>query len=189
MSARLDIYTAISDALSGIEEIKTVELHNSQFDNEATERPHQYPFCTIEFSDMAWDVTQQRAPVNTSVGNVTHQQQGLFLMTVHVGFQSLKDETLSFLDLDPILTKVYRSLNGLSGETFGVIKRVSEEQDIDHGSVIVWNMNFSVAAFECGVADEDLEDATDGGAITIGLEIDADLDIDNQIIRTGDGNE
>jgi hypothetical protein len=184
MSLRSDLFTAIYNALIAIDDINTVELYNSQFDNESTERPHKYPFCAIEFSDMQWTETQQAT--GGQYANVTNQQKGLWIITIHIAFQSLKDETASWSDIYPVVDNVYYALNMLDGNTFGAMKRTSEEQDIDHDGVIVWKMNFTCPVMECGIED-DKEDATDGGSTEITLEIQKDLDIDNIIIRTGDG--
>ena len=103
---------------------------------------------------------------------------------LHLGFSHLEDETVSFPLISPIIDKVYFAVQLLKGDFYSPLLRVSETQDTDHDRVIDWQMGFGTKLDQCGELDTSLTKITGG---TLDVEVDADLDIDNDIIRTGDG--
>ena len=179
MSVKLNLYNDIVTALDGVTEIKTKGIFNNQFDREEEEMAKAYPCCFIEFANIGWTQTQQR-PI--SKVNVQKQQRADdFIITIHIGFEDLQDETANFIDIDPIIQKVYLALQDLTGEYYSVLNRVAERQDTDHNNVIVWQMDFETMLEEVG-EEADLTKVAGG---TLELEITKDLKIDNDIIRTG----
>lgn len=188
MSAKLDIFNDIVTEIRKITEIETVELWNSQLVNEDRETSFNFPAVFIEFADIPWPSTNQPTPKLGGEGDVTKQQKGAgALITLHIAFSQLENETVSFPIISPIIDKVYFAVQGLQGlgsNFYGPLLRVAERQDVDHDRVIDWQMDFMTMMFECGELDTSLTKIIGG---TLDVEVDADLDIDNDIIRTGDG--
>lgn len=185
MSAKLDIFNDIVTALDSIAELETVELWNSQFANEDREKPFNYNAVFVEFSEIAWTTTNQTPSRSGSEGDVSKQQKGdETLIMLHIAFSQLDNETISFPIISPIIDKVYLAVQGLNGEFYGPLLRVAERQDTDHDRVIDWQMDFNTMIFECGELDDALTEIPGG---TLELELDKDLDIDNPVIRSGDG--
>lgn len=187
MSAKLDIFNDIVTELEEVSEIETIGIWNNQFDNEAEEISFNFPAVFVEFADIPWISTNQHPSRSGSQGNIAKEQKAPgTLITLHIGFSELKDETKSFPDIDAILDTVYFKIQGLGAnkDFYSALLRVAERQDTDHNRVIDWQMDFSTEMFQCGELDEDL---TKIDARTLDLETDIDLDIDNDVIRTGDG--
>lgn len=182
MSVKLDIYNAIETSIrSLVTNIETVELWNSQIENEETELPHVYPAVFVEFQEMKWDITKQ-TPIRST--NVEKEQQGNFTVNCHVCFSQLENETTSFALIDTTIENIYYAVHGLEGAYYSPLKRVSEIQDINHGRIIHW-----ILSFECGVQQPGQAKSTlvlvSGG--TLVPDISKNIDIDSIIIRTGDG--
>lgn len=186
MSAKLDIFNDIKAAIKAkVPEIETIELWNSQLTNEDREIPFNYNAVFIEFADIPWTSTNQTPSRLGSEGDVSKQQKGDgALIMLHIAFAPLENETVSFPIISPIIDKVYFAIQGLNGEFYGPLLRVAERQDTDHDRVIDWQMDFNTMMFECGKLDDTLTEISGG---TLKLELDKDLDIDNPVIRTGDG--
>ncbi|KKN24456.1 hypothetical protein LCGC14_0894810 [marine sediment metagenome] len=185
MSAKLDIFNDIVTALAAVTEIETIELWNSQLTNEDREIPFNYNAVFIEFADIPWTTTNQQPSRLGSEGDVSKQQKGDgALITLHIAFSPLQDETVSFPIISPIIDKVYFAVQGLDNNFYGPLLRVAERQDTDHDRVIDWQMDFNTMIFECGELDDSLTEIPGG---TVDVDVNVDLDIDNDIIRTGDG--
>ena len=58
------------------------------------------------------------------------------MITLHIGFSKLEDQTQSFIDNDPILEKVYFAIQELQGEFYTPLLRIAERQDTDHDRVM-----------------------------------------------------
>jgi len=192
MSVKLDIFNDIVTAVEAIVDINsvkvinTVELWNSQLENEDDEKPFNYPAVFIEFGEIPWTSTNQQPSALGSQGNVTKEQKGEdSLIIIHIAFSQLEDETVSFPIIDAVIDEVYFAIQGLFvDQKYSPILRVAERQDTDHDRVIDWQMDFVTTMFQCGQADDTLVEIV-GGTVTLVLT--KDLDIDNDIIRTGDG--
>ena len=185
MSSKLDIFNDIVTEVKKISDIQTVELWNSQLVNEDKETAFNYPAVFIEFADIPWTSTNQQPSKLGGEGDVTKQQKGGgALITIHIAFSQLENETVSFPKISPIIDKVYFAIQKLSGTFYGPLLRVAERQDTDHDRVIDWQMDFNTMMFECGELDTSLTKITGG---TLAVEVNAELDIDNDKIRTGDG--
>lgn len=192
MSVKLDIFNDIVTAVEAIVDINnvkvinTVELWNSQLENESDEKPFNYPAVFIEFAEIPWTSTNQQPSTLGNVGNVTKEQKGVdSLIIIHIAHSQLEDETISFPIIDVVNDKVYFAIQGLFvNQKYSPILRVAERQDTDHDRIIDWQMDFLTTMFQCGEADNTLVEIV-GGTITLVLT--KDLDIDNDTLRTGDG--
>ena len=150
MSAKLDIFNDIITELKNISDIETIELWNSQLDNENKEIPFNFAAVFIEFADIPWTSTNQQTPRLGTKGNVSKQQKGEgALITLHIAFSQLEDETVSFPLIEPIIEKVYFAIQALKGEFYSPLLRTAERQDTDHDRVIDWQMDFNTTLFQC----------------------------------------
>lgn len=184
MSAKLDIFNDIVTELEKISEIETIELWNNQLDNENKEISFNFPAVFIEFADLPWTSTNQQPSRLGTEGNVSKQQKGIgALIILHIAFAPLEKETVSFPIISPIIDEVYFAVQGLQGTFYSPLLRIAERQDTDHDRVIDWQMDFNTTMFECGELDTTLKEI-DAGTIDVIPEI--DLDIDNDVIRSGD---
>lgn len=189
MSVKLDIFNDIVTAIGTLPEIHTVELWNSQLDNMNKETSFNFPAVFIEFADIPWTTTNLQPPSLGAKGNVTKEQKGdNALITLHIAFSQIEDETVSFPLIDPIIEKVYFKIQGLTKtDKYKPLLRVAERQDTDHERVIDWQMDFMTLIFQCGELDTDLK-KIDGGVIDLTLTRDLDIETATQKgIRTGDG--
>ena len=185
MSAKLDIFNDIVTEIRKITDIETVELWNSQLVNEDKETSFNFPAVFIEFADIPWTSTNLKPSKLGGEGDVTKQQKGAgALITLHIVFSQLENETVSFPIISPIIDKIYFAIQGLTGTFYGPLLRVAERQDTDHDRVIDWQMDFNTMMFECGELDADLT-KIDAGVLDV--ELNVDLDIDNDVVRSGDG--
>lgn len=192
MSVKLDIFNDIVTAVEAIVDINsvrvinTVELWNSQLENMNTETSFNFPAVFIEFAEIPWTSTNQQPSTLGPQGNVTKEQKGVgALVMIHIGHSQLDDETVSFPVIDAVNDKIYFAIQGLfKNEKYSPLLRTTEIQDVDHERVTDWQMGFLTTMFQCGEKDGTLI-KIDGGTITLVLA--KDLDIDNDIIRTGDG--
>ena len=151
-----------------VPELENVRLYNSQFDNENVETAFNYPVAFIEFSAIDYvDSSQQLQDINIE-------------MTVHVGFKSYEDESVDFWD---VLQNIFVSLNQYSTTTIDPLVRIREVHDLDHNNVIVWQQVWKTKIIDCD--DYIKKDQQSAGAVEI--VVNGDLDIDNLILRTGDG--
>lgn len=149
--------------------IKHILLYNSQFDNEKREDAILYPNCFVELSQISWTSQTQG------------QQRGDVDITIHVGMERYQRESDTTW---ATIQEVFLALQGFAvGVLFAPLNRIEEIQDIDHDQVIVWKMIFKTSLTEC---DSDTRAGLDETTIT-DLCILTDFDIDNPVIRTGDG--
>ena len=187
MSVKLDIFNDIVTEVGKIAEIETVELWNSQLENESDEKPFNFPAVFIEFPEIPWTATNQKPSTLGPQGNVTKEQKGVgSLVTLHISFSQLEDETISFPLIDPIIDKVYFKIQGLfKNEKYSPLLRVAERQDTDHDRVIDWQMDFLTTMFQCGELDTTLTQIP-GGTVDVETTVDLDIEPDTQTgIRTG----
>ena len=165
-----DIFLSIrKQVLDQVKEINHMLLFNNQFDRDNEEEAFSYPNCFFEYVQLIWN------------GNIKQTQTGETQIKLHLGFERYETESLTIFDT---IQKVYLALQGFSDTNlFTGLQRIEEEQDTDHDQVIVWTITFSTQITDC----EANPDATKQQIIIGDLEIIKKLDIDNPIIRTGDG--
>lgn len=180
-SSRLAIKDQIETLIGTISNVKTFEIWNSQIDHEDEEHPIVYPAVFLEYSVMDWNPQTFQ-----QVQNYTPQQEGQFEITLHCCFETLADNITYFDNMDSVLDEIYRAVTGQLDDNIINWMRIRELQDINHDGVQDWQMLFVSGVTDGGVS-MDLVDATDGGLVTIDIEILKEIDIDNIIIRTGDG--
>jgi hypothetical protein len=164
----IDIKTRLETELGA--SVKTVGLFNNQFNNESTEKAFDYPAIFIEFSSV---------PYTTEGFGI---QKGEIEFILHIGSKDFRKD-INFLDLTQ---NAYLALQGFSGDYFNSINRIFEEQDTDHDSVLVWQITFNCLLTDC-LANK-WDKLTEKPAPTT-LVVQRDLDIDNDVVRTGDGDD
>lgn len=183
-SILLIMFEAIETALSELLTAKTIhsiEVFNAQTDFESEERPRKYPFVMI---DMSIDWNKAEAGNRYTPTNKFKQppQKGMMTITVHVVFSNLRHETLSFKETEAIRFEIHRAINNLQDEYFTKLQRQSTLLDSSHNRVFDLISTYQCEVEEPGLIDANLETVTDPELI-----VNRNIDIDNEIIRTGDG--
>jgi hypothetical protein len=185
MSVKLDIYTDIKAKLaSDVTAIKDTLIWNGQIDAEKKEKAKAYPLVYIEFSNMSWDITKLNTGRIGTTGGLKTEQSGKFIVTIHIVFWRLEDETMAFSLIDTIIENVFFAILKLDGTYYGPLLRIAERQDVNHDNVIDWQIDFSCGAFQSAQVDIDLTEVPGG---TLDVSLTRTIDIDNDTIRTGDG--
>jgi hypothetical protein len=162
----IDVKSKLETDLSGV--VFKVDLYNNQFEHEPEERPFKYPAVFIEFSSIEY------------FDGTSGVQKCELEMTLHCGFHSLVD-TISFLDTIQLIAQ---SIHKFGGDYFAPFIRISENMDVNHDNVTVWQI-----VFRTSLTDENSIVTRDQILTTIDtLELTRDIDIDNIVIRSGDGN-
>lgn len=123
----VQLYKDIRYQLEEVCDIKYVRLFNNQFERENVENPFLYPCAFIEFKP------SQYRDLLLGV------QQFDMVVTIHVGFESYKDEDTEVLELKQ---KVYFALQRLQSGYFSLLTRVEERQNFDHPNVQVYEIDF-----------------------------------------------
>ena len=155
--------------------IKWVRLFNNQFDksnaDEGNEQAFPYPCVFIEFpSDNPM----------TSSGSGAKRLQ--VLVRVHIGFISYKLEDTTIFD---VAEEVQIALEGYTTDGITPLTYLGQNMDYDHDNVYIYSFDF-----ETQWSDEtkwEKKDAITIAENTLSLTLNTDLDIDDIVIRTGDG--
>ena len=167
--SKLILFDAIDARLvSEVSSVTLVQLWNNQVANEDQEEARPSPMVYIEMSSIEW--------VELEMG----YQQGEVTITVRVVVEKYATDDRTFLTL---VDEVYAALQLYTTDDFSPIKRISERQDSDHENLIVWEADYTTVLVDVQAYTERDFTTVTGTA----LEITGDLDIDNEIIRTGDG--
>ena len=173
-----ELYLGIKAQLEAtVPELKTIRLFNNQFahSNNETGKDEQaflYPCCFIEF--MSIDFTTSTTLLQSFTG----------IIRLHIGFESYNLEDLDVLTLKQ---KIYTKLSGFqvsSIKTFGKMIRLHEETDTDHDNIYIYIQDYQMSGKDCEFSSRDTNVEV---APPIALELPTVLDIDNVVIRTGDG--
>lgn len=166
--SKLHLYNEIdARILSEVPEINLVQLWNNQIDNEEREEARAFPLCFIEFSSITWlELTKGL-------------NEAEIIITIRTAIERYQTDDRTFLTL---VDKVYKALQLFSHPCFTPLKRVAERQDIDHDNCIVWETDFLTR-----LVDGEAYTDEDKPSVTASLNLSVDLDIDNDVIRTGDG--
>jgi hypothetical protein len=119
--SQLIVFNQLKQTLSSIKGIKHVGLWNNQFERENQENAFLYPCCFIEFNNSGFrDLLQ----------GVQHFDSTI---TIHLGFESYKDEDTFILQLKQ---DVYKAIHTLQcGISASKLLRVDERQNFDHANV------------------------------------------------------
>lgn len=190
-SIQLILFEQIETALSALLSagtIGSVEIYNNQMDSEGAsrERPHKYPLVAIEM------ITEWMGnKVTSDQFNIQSPQQGNCQLIIHVIDHFLNNETETFIRTETIRQKVFRALNYLSytySETnviycaFTPLIRVRSNVDHDHDNMLDFTTEFRTELTEAGYR------AVTQSATVTDIELTKTIDIDEQNIRTGDGD-
>lgn len=171
-----DIYNGlVARLLANVPELKTVRLFNNQFnhsnnEDQRNEQAFLYPCALIEFSEIEYQTQTQLIQSYTGV------------VRLHIGFESYKLEDTDVLALKQ---NIYKNIHGFqvsTVKTFGKFLRLRETMDTDHDNIMVYIQDYQLSG-----KDTDFVDTSSTVVPPIELEITRDLDIDNSVIRTGDG--
>jgi len=119
--SQLVVYSELKTALSTIQGLKTIGLWNNQFERENEENSFLYPCCFIEFNNSNFKDLLQGV------------QQFDSVLTLHLGFESYKDEDTFILQLKQDVYKVVHTLQ--CGVSASKLLRVEERQNFDHDNV------------------------------------------------------
>lgn len=142
-------------------------LFNDQFNQEKKETAFRFPATFVELTSIDY-----RSETNGS-------QKIDLEFAIIVGFHALRD-TLDILD---IIQEISLSLHGFAGDYFSNISRIRSTPDGFHDNVTVWKIFFKTT-----LTDElTFNPRQLVLAGTPGVVINRNLDIDNPIIRSGDG--
>ena len=162
------LFTDIKARVQTNASIKHVALFNSQYTHEKEEKVFKFPAVFIEFSQMDFR--------GEGLGTEKMDAQ----ITFHVCFRQLTED-LSFMDT---IQSVSKSLHKWSEDYFTPLQRITEEMDTDHDNVFVWKL-----IFKTSVTDENSINTSDLVLINDErtIEVVKILDIDNDVIRSGDG--
>jgi hypothetical protein len=184
MSVKLDIFNDIHSRIhSQVAAIKEVYIWNGQIEAESEEQAKAYPLVYVEFSSMNWDSTSLKPVRIGTKGNYKNEQKGTFVVTLHVVFWKLTDETTAFADIDATIELVMFAILGLGATAtyYTPLLRISERQDTSHDNIIDWQIDFNCGVSQCTQADTSV---LIPGA-TLAVTVTSTIDIDNDIIRAG----
>jgi hypothetical protein len=172
----LDIKTKIE---SDCPEIKLVRLFNNQFErsnnddeNLNDEQAFPYPCAFIEFPE-------DNEPISSGYG----ARRLNVLVRVHIGFESYLLEDTDVFD---IANSVYQALDGWKASASNEFQYEAQRMDYNHNNVYVYQYDFrTVYADDSNYIKDKLTLKNTSNT----LKLNVNLDIDNAIIRTGDGVE
>lgn len=121
MAAQKDLFNLIKTDLVALTGIKHVALWNNQLANERQENPFLYPAIFIEFT-------------NDNFNGLTNGvQQWDLLVTLHLCFESYKDEDINILDLKE---QVFAAIHKKQYTNFASqMLRIDDEENFDHPNV------------------------------------------------------
>ena len=137
--SQLIIFNELKAQLTAIAGIKHVALWNNQLEHENEENPFLYPCLFIEFTN------------ENFVDLASGVQQFDSLITLHLGFESYKDEDTSILTLkDLVYSTVHTTQNNTESSK---LLRVGEVQNFDHPNVQLYEIQFKTTIKDFG-ADE-----------------------------------
>jgi hypothetical protein len=190
-SIQLILFEQIVTALAALKtsgDIKGIEIYNNQVDAEGASRgrAYTYPFVAVE---MGTDWSGNKVTSDSFI--LQSPQQGTCTVVIHVIDQFKDYETETFVRVETVRQKVFRALNmlaytytegGVKYAAFTPLIRVRSNVDHDHDNMIDFTTEFRTELTEAG-----LRAATSTVAVT-DIELTKQIDIDNDNIRTGDGD-
>lgn len=148
--SQLVIFNKLKEQLSLIEGIKHVALWNNQFERENEENAFLYPCCFIEFNNSNF--------VNLTLG----VQQFDSVITIHLGFESYKDEDTFILQLKQDVYKVVHTLQ--CGVSASKLLRIDERQNFDHDNIQDYQTDYKTT-----IKDADASPSTLSATPTLAL--------------------
>jgi len=172
-----EIYLKIKDRIEAdVTEFQTVRLFNNQFErsnNDSAdfndEQAFAYPCLFVEFPG-------ENEQISAGAG----VQYLDVLVRIHIGYESYALEDLNVFDLKD---KVIKALFNLAGDEFTPLTYEAQRTDSNSNNVYIYQIDYRTRYEQSlNYIDNDkvsLEDYT--------LVLTKNLDIDNEVIRTGDG--
>jgi hypothetical protein len=162
--------------------IGSVEVFNSQIDFESKERARIYPFVAIQIT-VEWEKPKVRSTDNENRKITQQEQNGICTVTIHHVFQSLKNETTAFKECEPIRHLVHRAVNEINdGNYYSKLLRITTLDDSSHDRV--FDM---MSIYQCGVTEPAYYDNKGKTKTDVTSNITTNLDVDDETIRSGDG--
>lgn len=157
--------------------IKYVKLFNNQFlhsNNDNVDKNDQeafpYPCCFIEFPG-------DNQPSSSGYGAKRLEVQ----VRLHIGFVSYKLEALDVFD---VAAEVQEAIENWGTDGITPLTYLSQRMDHDHDNVYIYTFDFMTNwSDDTAYVKRDLIE----NEVNRTLEANIDLDIDNIVIRTGDG--
>lgn len=169
MSAYRTLYDKVFEALETIEEIKTVQDYNAQYEDDDQYAVVKYPACYVETGTVEWN-----KDMNSFYDKATDPQTGTADIMVHVVIKTLKGFDKATKDsYFTIIDKVVNTLQKLqSGNTytgtFTTLMRVAEEYNVPNRQ-----LRSAILTFETQLTDifEERDTVTETLDATIVLDI------------------
>ena len=163
-----EFYQTIADRLqTQIPDIKTIEPFNKQIENEKTEKPFRFPAVFFEFTNLNFR------------SEATGTQKIDTEFELHVATSDLRPN----FELWDLCETISIALQNFSGDNFSDITQRNAIPDNDHDRVNVWRLTFG-----CTITDvSKLKQNNQIIATGLTLSVTRDLDIDNLIVRSGNG--
>ena len=160
------VYTDIKERIEEITSINLVTAFNGQYLNTQREQGYNYPVAFIEFNNIEY--VQQPQQIQKFDADCI----------IHIVYNSYEFEPLGFYDVRDL---IFLKLQGFRPENCSEMYRISEQTDIDHDALYIYKMTFKVSGIDVVAnTDNNLTSHT----VTI-LTLTKDLEIDNNLIRTG----
>lgn len=180
-SALLEIFQVIKSKIeSEVSEINSIEIWNDQMGNQPNERARDYPYVGLEMS-IAWNGPMAKTQLTDGSGLLLALQKGSATIMVHVCFDHLENETVSFEEQEPIRHKVFRAISMINDtDIIQGMSRVESSTPPSHDMLSDYPTIFTCSVQEFALIDEQQK-------VTATVDIQGSLDIDNDIIRTGNG--
>lgn len=148
MSAKIELYTLVKDAVEAIADVSYFGKFNNQFETEDREHALPYPCVLFEFTDIAWQPSML-IPFNAQ--GTQQQKTESLQFTLHIAYWDHRDENDKYLSLLDIVDKVYRALANIDSDSVNPLQRVSEGDDSNHTEPIVWRTTFATMLTEKGI--------------------------------------
>jgi len=173
-----NIYLGIKSRLeTDVTQLQTVRLFNNQFERSNNdnsdlndEQAFAYPCCFIEFINDAPMISQGAGAKRLEVE-----------VRLHIGFESYELEDLDIFDL---VESIQVALDGYSTIYFSPLTYLAQRTDYNHNNIYIYQLEYS-CIYEDSSSYIKNNTITKNAPHTLSVTI--DLDIDNDIIRTGDG--
>ena len=170
-----NIYLGIKARLeSQVAELQTIRLFNNQFERSNNENGDEqafaYPCCFIEFFNDAPMISQGAGAKRLDVE-----------VRLHIGFESYE---LEDLDIFNLVEKIQIALDGYSTTSFTPLTYLAQRNDYNHNNIYIYQLEYA-CIYEDDSSYIKNNTVTSNAPHTLNLTV--DLDIDNDIIRTGDG--
>lgn len=144
--SQLVVFNELKQRLKTIQGIKHVALWNNQFEREREENAFLFPCCFIEFN-------------NSNFKDLLNGvQQFDSIVTIHLGFESYKDEDTFILQLKQ---DVYKAVHTVTcGVSATKLLRTEERQNFDHDNIQDYQIDFKTTIKDADASTIGTQSAT-----------------------------